>query len=99
MSKRAQEEREKQVESLNKEYQKTLQVRAFLLSERDIVLSLLEKSLSGSDRERLDNLRIRIREKNRQLQMVETELETITARLKEAEKRLQNAGAPDEDGD
>jgi len=98
MSKRAQKQWEKQVERLTKERQKALQVRAFLLSERDIVLGLLEKSLSGNDRERLDNLRTRIREKNRQLQLVETELKAIAVRLKEAEERLQDAETPDENG-
>ena len=93
MSTPAEKQWEKQVEGLERDYQKALQVRAFLLSEREIVLGLLEKSLSGSDRERVDNLRTRIHEKNRQLQLVETELEEIASRLREAEERLQQAQA------
>jgi len=93
MSTQAERRWKKLVENLEKDYQKALQVRAFLLSEREIVLGLLEKSLSGSDRERLDNLRIRIQEKNRQLQLVETELKEIASRLREAEERLQQAEA------
>jgi hypothetical protein len=98
MGTRAQKQWSKQIEHLERDYQKALQVRAFLLSEREIVLGLLEKSLSGGDRERVDNLRIRIHEKNRQLQLVEAELKEITARLREARERLQRAGASDEKG-
>jgi len=96
MSTRSGQQWKKQVEGLEKDYQKALQVRAFLLSEREIVLGLLEKSLSGGDRERLDNLRTRIHEKNRQLKLVETELKVIDSRLREAEERLQQAEASDD---
>jgi chromosome segregation ATPase len=68
-----------------------LQVRAFLLSERDIVLGLMEKSLGGGDQDRLDNLRVRIHEKERQLRLVEEELKEITTRLDEVNKRLQES--------
>jgi hypothetical protein len=98
MSERAQKQWEKQVEILKREYQKALQVRAFLLSERQIVLRLLERSIPGGDRERLDNLRTRVHEKDRQLRLVEAELKDIASRLKEAERRLQDAGASDENG-
>jgi hypothetical protein len=98
MSTRAQEQWRKQVEGLERDHQKALQVRAFLLSEREIVLGLLEKSLSGSDRERRDNLRTRIHEKNRQLQLVETELKDIASRLREAKDRLQQAETSDRSG-
>jgi|GEM_PF-2155131 len=93
MTTRAEEQWKKQVAGLERDYQKALQVRAFLLSEREIVLGLMEKSLSGGDRERVDNLRTRIHEKNRQLQLVETELKDIASRLREAEERLQQAEA------
>jgi hypothetical protein len=93
MSTRAVQRRKKQVEDLERDYQKALQVRAFLLSEREIVLGLLEKSLSHNDGERWDNLRTRIQEKNRQLQLVETELKDIASRLRAAQERLQQAQA------
>jgi hypothetical protein len=74
-------------------------VRTFLLSERNIVLGLLEKSLPGGDRERLDNLRTRIHEKDRQLQLVVLELQDIASPLKEAEQHCQEAEVPNETGD
>ena len=99
MATKAQERWRKQVETLDRDHQKALQVRAFLLSEREIVLRLLEKSLSGGDQERLDNLRVRIHEKNRQLQLVEAELKDIASRLREAEEHLQRAETSDQKGD
>jgi hypothetical protein len=73
-------------------------VRAFLLSEREIVLKLLERSMSAGDRERLDNLRTRIHEKNRQLRLIETEIKDISDRLSQAGERLQQAGESDRQG-
>jgi hypothetical protein len=93
MSTRAIQRGRKQIEDLERDHQKTLQVRAFLLSEREIVLGLLEKSLSGGDGERSANLRTRIQEKNRQLQLIETELKDIASRLRAAQERLQQAEA------
>jgi hypothetical protein len=95
MGTKARNERQKQLESINIEQQKALQVRAFLVSEREIVLGLLEKSLPRGDHERLDNLRVRLHEKERQLQLVEQELKEISSRLEEAQRRLREAPAED----
>jgi len=88
MSDRAAKEREKQVESLRLRQEKALRVREFLISEKEIVVGLLEKSLKGQDEERVDNLRARVHEKDRQFQLVEEELKEIDALLAEAESRL-----------
>jgi hypothetical protein len=88
MSTKARDERERQLENLDRERQKALQVRAFLISEREIVLGLLEKSLPRGDHERLDNLRVRLHEKERQLQLVEQELNEISSRQEAAQRRL-----------
>jgi len=91
MTKKATSERHRQVKSLQARYEKTLQVREFLFSEREIVIGLLEKSMRGQDRERIKNLRTRIQEKDRQLHLVEEELRDIRAQLEEAERRLRDA--------
>jgi hypothetical protein len=93
MSDKAVDERQKQVQSLKALYEKALRLREFLLSEREIVIDLLKKSLGGQDRERIDNLRTRIQEKERQLHLVAEELEEIQVQLAEAERRLQDAQA------
>jgi hypothetical protein len=98
MSEKARNEWKKQMENLKKERQKALQVRAFLVSEREIVLRLLEKSMPGGDTERLNNLRTRVHEKDRQLQLVERELKELSARLKETEERFHSAGMEDQAG-
>jgi hypothetical protein len=98
MGTHAEEQWKKKVEDLEKDHQKALQVRAFLLSEREIVLKLLERSMSAGDRERLDNLRTRIHEKNRQLRLIETEIKDISDRLSQAGERLQQAGESDRQG-
>jgi hypothetical protein len=95
MTNKATSERHKQVESLKAQYEKTLQVQEFLFSEREIVLGLLEKSLRGQDRERVNNLRTRVQEKDRQLHLVEEELRDIRAQLAEAERRLRGAQTGD----
>lgn len=84
-------QREKQVQNLKAQYEKALRLRDFLLSERKIVIGLLERSLRGQDRERVDNLRTRVQEKERQLHIVKDELREIQAQLREAERRLQRA--------
>ena len=84
-------QRQKQIQDLQARHKKALQVREFLVSERDIVLGLLEKSLRGQDRERMDNLRTRIHEKDRQLHLVDEELKEIQTQLAEAERRLRDA--------
>jgi len=91
MSDRAAKEREKQVESLRLRQEKALRVREFLISEKEIVVRLLEKSLKGQDEERVDNLRARVHEKDRQFQLVEEELKEIDALLAEAESRLRES--------
>lgn len=85
MSDKAAAERRKQLESLQEQYHRTLQVRDFLVAERDIVLGLLQRS---KDWERLDNLRVRVQEKDRQLKLVTQELQDITKQLAEAQQRL-----------
>jgi DNA repair exonuclease SbcCD ATPase subunit len=95
MTKKATSERHRQVKSLQARYEKTLQVREFLSSEREIVIGLLEKSMRGQDRERINNLRTRIQEKDRQLHLVEEELRDIQAQLAEAERRLRDAQTGD----
>ena len=91
MSDRAAKEREKQVENLRFRQEKALRVREFLVSEKEIVVGLLEKSLRGQDEERVDNLRTRVHEKDRQLQLVEEELKEIDALLAKAESRLRES--------
>ena len=91
MSDRAAKEREKQVENLRFRQEKALRVREFLVSEKEIVVGLLEKSLKGQDAERVDNLRTRVHEKDRQLQLVEEELKEIDALLAKAESRLRES--------
>jgi len=98
MSEKARNEWKKQMENLKKERQKALQVRAFLVSEREIVLRLLEKSMPGGDTERLNNLRTRVHEKDHQLQLVERELKELSARIKETEERFYSAGMEDQTG-
>jgi hypothetical protein len=93
MPSKAVRERQKQVQSFKVLYEKALQLREFLLSEREIVIELLKKSLDTQDKERIDNLRTRIQEKERQLHLVEDELEKIRIQLAGAERRLQNARA------
>ena len=88
MSDKAAAERRKQLESLQEQYHRTLQVRDFLVAERDIVLGLLQRS---KDWERLDNLRVRVQEKDRQLKLVTQELQDITERLVDAKQRLREA--------
>ncbi len=82
--------RQKQMQDLKARHEKALRVREFLVSERDIVLGLLEKSLRGQDRERMDNLRMRIHEKDRQLHLVDEELKEIQTQLAEAKRRLRD---------
>jgi hypothetical protein len=91
MSDKAVREREKQVENLRSRQQKAMQVREFLISEKEIVVGLLEKALKGQDQERIDNLRTRVQEKDRQFQLVEEELKEIDALLAEAGSRLRES--------
>lgn len=93
MPEKAVRERQKQVQSLRVLHEKALRLREFLLSEREIVIGLLKKSLDGQDKERIENLRVRIQEKERQLHLVEDEVKKIQDQLAEAERRLQNAQA------
>jgi hypothetical protein len=82
--------RQRQVKSLKARYEKALQVREFLFSEKEIVIGLLEKSMGGQNKERVENLRTRVQEKDRQLHLVEEELRDIRAQLAEAERRLRD---------
>jgi len=93
MPDKASSERQKRVQSLKARHEKTLQVREFLISEREIVIGLLERSLRGQDRERVDNLRTRVQEKDRQLHLVEEELKEIQTQLAEAERCLRETQA------
>jgi hypothetical protein len=92
---KAARERQKRVQSLKVQQEKTLKVRDFLFSEREIVIRLLEKALGGQDRERVNNLRIRIQEKDRQLHLTKEELKEIKAKLVEAESRFREAQTDD----
>ena len=92
---KAARERQKRVQSLKAQQEKTLKVRDFIFSERKIVIGLLEKSLGGQDRERVNNLRTRIQEKDRQLYLIEEELKEIKAKLVEAESRFRETQTDD----
>lgn len=91
MTDKAVNERQKQVQNLKARLEKTMKVREFLTSEREIVMGLLEKSLGGQDLERVSILRNRIQEKERQLYLVEEELREILAQLAEKERRLRES--------
>jgi len=93
MSEKAVRERQKKVNSLKVRQEKVLKLREFLISEKEIVIGLLEKSLGGQNGDRIDNLRRRIHEKERQLHLVEEELKEIQARLAEAESHLKDTWA------
>ena len=95
MTNKATSGRHGQVKSLKARYEKALQVREFLSSEREIVIGLLEKSLRGQNRERVENLRTRVQEKDRQLHLVAEELRDIRAQLAEAERRLRDVQTDD----
>lgn len=88
MPQKAARERQKKVKNLKLRQEKVLKLRDFLISEREIVIGLLEKSLGGQNGDRIDNLRRRIHEKDRQLHLVEEELKEIQAQLAEAESHL-----------
>jgi len=99
MPDKAVRERMKKVQSLKILHEKALSLREFLLSEKEIVVGLLQKSLRGQDGERVDNLRTRVQEKDRQLHLIEEELREIQVQLAEAESRLQQAQSAGAKGD